>query len=106
MATIDINALPPSRIATEAFWDRFKNTEHVDLNIAEQFRPADTVPLQKDAARRRIFAREINLRGYTRLNSNKTVVYVTSLETDGIIAAGRASEVLNTPITPEEAYRG
>jgi hypothetical protein len=105
-ATIDFTAASPSRITAEAFWDRFKNTELVDLDIASQYRPLDTVPLQKDAARRRVFRIDVQEKGFTRLLSNKTVTFVTALETDNLIAAGRASEILNTPITFDEAYRG
>ena len=81
-------------IDAQDFWDRFTFAERTQLEIAEQHNPADTNAKQKAAAQRRLRRRDIDRNGTVNLQKNWTVSYVTDMETDGIIAAGRAAVLL------------
>jgi len=96
------------RITTEAFWERFTNAELVDFEIAMQHDPAATKPHQKDAARLRIFQKNANATGFVKLKSNKVMNFIKSLEspqnTVTVLAAGRATIIIDEKITDGEAY--
>lgn len=99
-------ATPPVKvkIRAEAFWERFTNAELVDYDVAMQHDPAATNNAKKDAAKLRIFKADTNQSGYRNLTKNKVTSFMAGLETSGILAAGRANEILTTPITDEEQY--
>lgn len=90
------------RILSGAFWDRFSNGELVDYDVAMQHDPAASSGAKKDAARLRVFRREIGETGYCDLTRSRVRSFVQGLETAGILAAGRALEILDTPITEDE----
>lgn len=89
-------------IRVDAFWDRFTMTERADLLIASQIDPAATQAVKRAAARRQLRVADINNDPFVRLKAGKIEGFVTSLETDGVLAAGRATVILGTPATPEE----
>ena len=92
-------------ITTEAFWDRFTQGEMVDYDVAMQHDPAASNNAKKDAAKLRIFRRDTGEAGYRNLTKAKVRSFVQALETAGILAAGRAAVILDTPVTADEAYR-
>lgn len=89
------------KIRTEAFWERFTNGELVDYDVAMQHNPADNANAKKAAAKLRIFKADADASGYRKLDSNKVIDFVNTLN---ILGAGRAATILNTPITKDEAY--
>lgn len=104
MTTIIVPSVVYTKITAEAFWDRFKNAELVDLDIASQYRPLDSNALQKAAAKRRIYRIDVQEKGFTKLTSNKTTSFIADLVTDLLLTQPRADEILLTPIDASEAY--
>ena len=97
-------AVPVWKLITfEAFWDRFTNAERINYDIASQHNPAATNAQQKAAAKLRLFVQDGIAKGYYKLSANKVRNFVQGLETDGILVAGRAAQILDAPITIEEA---
>ena len=92
-----------TKIRTEAFWERFTNSELVDFDVAMQHDPAATNAAKKAAAKLRIFKADADAAGYRRLTANKVSSFVTDLE-GTVLVAGRAAVILTTPITIDEAY--
>ena len=96
------------RISAEAFWERFTNAELVDYEVAMQHDPATSNANKKDAAKMRIFREDTNQTGYRNLTKNKVSSFVTGLESPmngvTVLAAGRASVILTTVISEEEAF--
>lgn len=84
---------PPAVISAQDFWDRFTKQERVLLDIAEQHNPADPLAKQKTAAERRLRRRDIDRNGTINLSKNWVAQYLLDMETDGILAAGRATVV-------------
>ena len=91
-------------IRAEAFWERFTSAELVDYDVAMQHDPAASSAQKKDAAKLRIFREDTNQSGYRKLTANKVTNVVTGLETSGILVAGRATVILTTAITADEAF--
>lgn len=92
-----------TRIRTEAFWERFTNAELIDYDVAMQHNPADTNNAKKAAAKLRVFQRDADAAGYRDLTKPKVRTFVTGLE-GGVLVVGRATIILDTPITKSEAY--
>lgn len=92
-----------TRITTEAFWERFTNSEMVDLYVAAWQDAGMSNAQKKACAKIRIFMYDANASGYRKLSANKVVTFVTGLE-GTVLAVGRATVILNTPITEDEAY--
>lgn len=92
-----------TRITTPAFWDRFTNNELVNYDVAMQHDPAATTPAKKAAAKLRIFMRDANNVGWLRLGATKVVSFVADLETQGVLASGRAAEITGAAISEAEA---
>jgi len=86
----------PPIIPAQDFWDRFTKAERIALDIAEQHNPADTNAKQKASAERRLRRRDIDRNGSVNLSKNWVTQYLLDMETDGIIAVGRAA-VLGAP---------
>ena len=91
-------------IRADALWDRFVGSENVDFDIACQHDSSAPKPAQRKAARLRLLRRDIDSLGYARLSGGKIQSLFTTLETDGVLAAGRAAVILNTPINFDEAH--
>lgn len=90
-------------ISTAAFWDRFTNGELVDYDVAMQHDPAASNAAKRQSAKLRIFKAELSDAGSCRLTRQKVVDFVTALEPLGVLPAGRATVILTTPITADEA---
>ena len=113
-APADVDFAPPRKvytnIDTEAFWERFTQAELVAYDVAMQHDPAAGNPAKKAAAKLRIFRRDASDAGYRNLTKPKVRTFVQELEAASdtmggtILAVGRATVILDTPITVDEAY--
>jgi hypothetical protein len=97
---------PPGKnrwiITAKAFWDRFTFNERADFLIASQIDLAASNGVKRAAAKRQLRRQDIDRDGVVRLKSNKIEDFVNGLETDGILSAGRAAEILTTPGAEDE----
>lgn len=104
MPKIVTGLTPPFvRIRTEAFWARFTNGELVDYDVAMQHNSTDNANTRKAAAKLRVFQRQSDIKGFVRIGSQNVIDLVNGLA-PGVITAARATAILTTPITADEAY--
>jgi hypothetical protein len=104
MPKITIGTSPPYvRIRTEAFWARFTVAELVDYDVAMQHNPADNAATKKNAARLRVFQRQMDIKGFVRLNAQTVIDFVNGLA-PSVITAARATAILTAATTADEAY--
>lgn len=87
------------RITRLAFLNRFTDAEAIALDIAQQ----GTSIL---AASLRRFQQKVNAATYIDLALEETVAGVGALEQMGILAVGRADQILNAPVQQNEIPRG
>jgi hypothetical protein len=80
-----------NHITVLAFLNRFTDAEAISMDLASI---GNTVP----AATLRRYMQKVNAAKYIDLARQDTIDGVNALETAGIIASGRASEILNSPI--------
>jgi hypothetical protein len=83
------------RITKYAFLTRFTDEEAIMIDLASI---GNTV----EAASLRRYMNKINAASYIDLNDTITRTGVTSLESVGLLATGRALEILDDPIQPQE----
>lgn len=102
--------LPPYEgswhITKRAFRARFTPAEKVGIEIASLDDPAASMQVRGLAAVLRAQQREISDSPYVDLQFAPTREGTQALETYGLLAAGRAAVILDTPPTGEELYRG
>lgn len=87
------------RITRLAFLNRFTDAEAVGIDLASQ---GATVP----AASMRRYMQKVNAATYIDLLRADARAGVQALEAAGLLAAGRATVILDTLPTEEELYRG
>jgi hypothetical protein len=108
MQLTEFGPTPPAevyvRITAEAFWERFTSAELVDFDVAMQHDSAATNQAKKDAAKLRIFKADTDASGFRNLTKTKVRNFVLGLPLS-ILAAGRATIILDTPITEDEAFK-
>lgn len=90
--------LAPVRISRLAFLSRFTDAEAIAIDLASQ---GATVP----AASMRRYMQKVNAAGFIDLNRADTRAGVSALESAGLLAAGRAAQILDTPPTEQEVFR-
>jgi len=97
------NAPSTSRkITVLAFRNRFTQAEKVAIDLSSIDDPAATMPARQLAASLRVMASDLAVATFVDLDRSDTRAGVQSLETYGIIGAGRALEILDTPPTTLE----
>lgn len=89
----------PWKITRLAFLNRFTDTEAITFDLASQ---GATV----QAAGMRRYMTKVNAAEFIDLQRADTRAGVQALEAAGLLAAGRAAVILDTPPTDEELYRG
>ena len=92
----------PQRITRLAFRNRFTQAEKVTMEIAALDNPAATMPQRQQAAALRANLADTAAATFIDLLRPDTRTGVLSLEAGGLLAAGRALEILDTPVQPEE----
>lgn len=95
--------LPESlRITRLAFRNRFSLTEKATLELAALDNPAAAMPQRQQAAMLRAYLADLSAASHVDLGRADTRAGVQMLESAGLIAAGRADQILDAPIEAME----
>lgn len=96
-------SLPPdTRITHLAFRNRFTQPEKVMLELAALDDPTAPMPQRQQAAAIRAHLADVAASSFIDLADPGTRAGVHALEAGGLLAAGRATVILNAPVTPSE----
>lgn len=93
-----------TRITKLAFRQRFTTAEKAELEIASMDNPAASMEQRALAATLRANNADIQAATYIDLQRADTRAGVLALEQYGLLAAGRAVQILDTPPTAVELY--
>lgn len=99
--TPPVGYLPPnpSKITQLAFLSRFTDAEAIAIDLNSQGNTISAAALRRET-------NKLNASTYIDLKRSDTIAGVHKLEQYGLIAPGRAEQILNTVPTSEELYRG
>ena len=98
---------PELRYITKlAFRNRFTTKEKVMIELAGSYNPADPIQKQQLAATVRVSDKDIEASTYIDLDRPDTRAGVKSMEDFGLLAEGRADEILDNPVQDFERYKG
>ena len=89
-----------------AFRNRFTTKEKVMIELAGAYNPADPIQKQQLAATVRVSNEDIAASTYIDLDRPDTRAGAKSMEDFGLLAAGRADEILDSPVQDFERYKG
>lgn len=95
-------ATEPRRITKLAFRNRFTTAEKVALEIASLDDPTATMQARSQAAALRANQADVQSATFIDLSRTDTRAGVLALEAGGLLAAGRALEILDAPIQDSE----
>lgn len=87
------------KITKLAFLNRFTDEEAIKLDLA-------SIGATVQAAAIRRYLQKVNVATFIDLNREDLISGVKQLELSGIIAAGRAKEIIDNPISDEEKFKG
>jgi hypothetical protein len=90
------------RVTVLAFRNRFTQTEKVTIELAALDVPSGTMPQRLAAATIRANLADMAVANFIDLDRDDTRAGVQAMESAGIIAAGRAVEILDAPIQDVE----
>lgn len=93
---------PDTRITRLAFRNRFTQAEKVMLELAALDDPTAPMPQRQQAAAIRVHLADVASSSFVDLARADTRAGVQSLEAGGLLAAGRALEILDAPIVSDE----
>ncbi len=106
-AWIASNEADTSRhITVLALRNRFTTSEKIAIDLASLDNPNATMEQRALAAGVRVMMADIAVATFIDLDRADTRAGVQALETYGIIGAGRAAQILDTPPTAIELYKG
>mgnify|MGYP000845411939 CR=1 FL=1 len=88
-----------------AFRNRFSQAEKVAIEIAALDNPAATMPQRAQAAALRASQQDVAVATFIDLTRADTRAGVQALEAAGLLAAGRAAVILDTPPTEAELFQ-
>lgn len=97
-------AAPPRHITRRSFTNRFTSLEEAAIDLASIDNPAGTQPQRIQAAVLRAQRRKVSESPYVDLDLAQTRAGVQALEAAGLLAAGRALQILDAPVDPTERY--
>lgn len=83
------------KITRLAFLNRFQDSEAIAIDLA-------SIGSTPEAAAVRLYLKKVDAATYIDLQDQKTRDGVIALESLGLLQAGRALEILDTPIQPSE----
>lgn len=92
----------PQRITRLAFRNRFTQGEKVMLEMAALDDPAAPMAQRQQAATMRSYLADVNAATFIDLDRDDTRAGVQALEAAGLLASGRALEILDAPVQPHE----
>lgn len=97
---------PPKKrhITRLSFRNRFTPQEKVMIELAAVDDPSKTMQQRQLSASLRVYLADVNAASFIDLERSDTRAGVIALETYGMLAAGRAMIILDTPISKEEEY--
>lgn len=95
----------PKFITKLAFRNRFTSQEKVAIEMASLDDPTASLQQRQTSATLRYYLKDVDAATYIDLDRADTQAGVQNLEAAGLIAAGRANEILTSPILPAERYR-
>lgn len=93
------------RITKLAFRNRFTMAEKVAMEIASLDDPGAAIALRQQAAAMRAQLADIASASYIDLKRPDTRGGVIALESAGLLATGRAAEILDSPVGEAERYK-
>ena len=93
---------PDTRLTKLAFRNRFTQAEKVMLEIASLDNPAATMPQRQQAAALRATLADTAAATFIDLSRAETRAGVQMLEAGGLLAEGRALEILDAPVQSHE----
>lgn len=88
-----------------AFRNRFLMIEKTAIELAKLDDPAAPIEQRQQAASVRVYLSDLNAATYVDLDRPDTRAGVALMESSGLIGSGRAEQILDTEISPEEQYR-
>lgn len=97
-------AAAPRRITVLEFRNRFSMAEKVSIEIAALDDPTAPMPQRAQSAALRANQLDVQAAGHIDLDRPDTRAGVQSLEVAGLLAPGRATEILDGPISPQETF--
>ncbi|WP_422846859.1 hypothetical protein ACOYR4_12865 [Acidovorax sp. M14] len=97
---------PPPHITKLAFRNRFTRAEKVAIEMAALDNPAAPLAQRQQAAALRADLKDQQDATYIDLARADLQAGVQALEAAGLLAAGRAEQILTAPITDIERYKG
>lgn len=100
------NSTLSKKISVLAFRNRFTQAEKITMELAALDNPNGTTQQRQLAASLRVMNADLNVASCVDLLRPETRSGVQALETYGIIGAGRATQILDTPPSLLEIYRG
>lgn len=95
---------PSAWVTRLALRNRFTQAEKVALEMAALDNPAGAVPVRRQAATLRVYLADLAAAEYVDLSRAETRAGVQYLETAALLAPGRALEILDAPVAPDERY--
>ena len=92
----------PTIVTRLAFRNRFSQPEKVALEMASLDNPGASMPQRQQAAGLRAYLADVAAASFIDLSRPETRAGVQFLEAAGMLADGRALEILDAPVQPEE----
>ena len=93
---------PDTRVTRLAFRNRFTQSEKVALELAALDDPAATMAQRQQAAAIRVHLADVAASTFIDLAAQDTRAGVQALEAGGLLTEGRALEILDAPVQPNE----
>ena len=93
---------PATRVTRLAFRNRFTQSEKVALELAALDDPAATMAQRQQAAAIRVHLADVAVSTFIDLAAQATRAGVQALEAGGLLTEGRALEILDAPVQPNE----
>lgn len=97
---------PDTRITQLAFRNRFTSAEKMALEMAALDDPTAPMAQRQQAAAIRVHLADVAASTFIDLAAQDTRAGVQALEAGGLLTEERALEILDTPVSPGEAYQG
>lgn len=94
------------RITILAMRNRFTKAEKVRIDLAAIDNPAAAMEVREQSAALRVALADLNAASYVDLDRPDTQADIQMIEAAGLIAEGRADEIIHAEIQETERYNG